>query len=323
MKITLSITLVFLFHLNAFTQPVWEELPIENSVWTQYSASWWQGELIMENTYFYSYGGDTSINDMVYQKIIQNNEPDFYIGAIRQEEKLVYYIPDGQNTESTLYNFDIEPGTIIHRVEEYYDQDWCNEYLCAYIKLMDIQTHNTNAGERDHYTFGLYYEDYDGQEQFEQEIFQWIEGLGSTTGLFTPFENFYDQFYIIADGENYTGLLCMTTDDQFIYAGEYYEGECNYVTSNHEVPLDKEAFISYPNPVTDILNINYEHHGALRFPLQVEVYNASGQLVGHKQLPQLNASQSFELNFHDYAKGLYFIKITNEKESSLQKVIKL
>ena len=54
--------------------------------------------------------GDTVINSLNYKKIFENS---LYAGALREDNKIIYFIPGNSLTEYLLYNFNLTVGDSI------------------------------------------------------------------------------------------------------------------------------------------------------------------------------------------------------------------
>lgn len=80
------------------------------------------------------------------------------------------------------------------------------------------------------------------------------------------------------------------------------------ILSNNEFVL--QNFNIYPNPTSDILNINLENNLVLE---QVTVYNNLGQVVKKATENVINVSQ--------FSKGLYFVEVTTNQGKATKKVI--
>jgi len=75
----------------------------------------------------------------------------------------------------------------------------------------------------------------------------------------------------------------------------------------------------YPNPIHDLLNIEVE--SSIAEELNVEIYNALGNLVKQFSFKVNSGKNIHQENFLDFPKGLYFIKIIYENNKSTTKRI--
>ena len=78
-----------------------------------------------------------------------------------------------------------------------------------------------------------------------------------------------------------------------------------------------ENIVIYPNPITDILNINYKDSDYSNF---IKIYNLSGQLI-YKKLNFKN--ENISINFGQIAKGVYYLHIGNSEKSYFKKIVKI
>lgn len=88
---------------------------------------------------------------------------------------------------------------------------------------------------------------------------------------------------------------------------EHINGIDNMVTNQY--------YRIYPNPSTDFINIelnNYEN-------FTLSIINSSGQVLLKKQMTE---RQIERINISEFSKGVYFIKITGQDYSFIEKIIK-
>jgi len=107
----------------------------------------------------------------------------------------------------------------------------------------------------------------------------------------------------------YTELKAQTTNAYFgatlrvIYmffmSGNFYDA-LNQNTLNVESPV-KKSFNLHPNPVKDILHINFESL-ELR---NIKLYAFTGKTIFEKEVSQLD----YDLNMSNLQAGVYFLKI--------------
>lgn len=140
----------------------------------------------------------------------------------------------------------------------------------------------------------------------ECDFYQWylnnqiIEG--ATAQVYTPSQN---GVYTLVITNN---LGCTASSVPF---------ELTTVSAN--TPESWREIDIYPNPVSDLLQIdlNNDFIGTL----QIEVFNASGQQLRSLDiLPGMNNTVSLDLS--TLSTGLYFVKLTNEEGSLVEKVLK-
>ena len=97
----------------------------------------------------------------------------------------------------------------------------------------------------------------------------------------------------------------------------------NLITNNLENNLntDKISFISYPNPTTDILNVEFREN--INNIKSINLYNHIGvkQEISSLQIDGLNENLShLSINFSELNNGVYFLKLlfVNEKKITVK-----
>ncbi|MFY9151730.1 MAG: PKD domain-containing protein [Prolixibacteraceae bacterium] len=72
-------------------------------------------------------------------------------------------------------------------------------------------------------------------------------------------------------------------------------------------------FKVYPNPVSDVLNIQYS--GRSLNAIQIDLVDISGKVVSTQQIYQVEPGQTISLNVNSLRKGMYVCKISSENQS--------
>ncbi|HSH50131.1 MAG TPA: T9SS type A sorting domain-containing protein, partial [Bacteroidales bacterium] len=133
--------------------------------------------------------------------------------------------------------------------------------------------------------------------------------------------------YTLTPGDevNVTGVFeNLSPDDYTIEITD--ENSCGPVTSNLTVsfpdainsPSLAENIRLYPNPTSANLTVEIDVQQEETFT--IEILNIAGQRL-FKEITQANGKLKKELNLSDYAKGIYFIKISTEGFYYQEKVI--
>lgn len=78
---------------------------------------------------------------------------------------------------------------------------------------------------------------------------------------------------------------------------------------------DSYEFNIYPNPTNGELTVSLNYLNENTF---MDVFNNLGQVIYHKKISNLNTT----IDLKEYVEGVYFIKITNNINSSVLKFIK-
>ena len=84
--------------------------------------------------------------------------------------------------------------------------------------------------------------------------------------------------------------------------------------------VETEIIHTYPNPVSNKINIDINPAWQTESCL-IELFNQSGQRVKYLKLSSNSKSASASINVEDVPPGLYLLKFTTGKSSSIQKVI--
>jgi hypothetical protein len=83
-----------------------------------------------------------------------------------------------------------------------------------------------------------------------------------------------------------------------------------------DAALDQNTFVEnakvFPNPATDIFKVEFLSNGDSAYTVQL--INMSGKVILTTQKESVNAVQQIELNVASVAKGMYTVKLSNEKE---------
>lgn len=168
--------------------------------------------------------------------------------------------------------------------------------------------------------FGTYVDlsDYIGQEVLIR--FRWgtdEEASGETTGT-----GWYVDDFELMDMFNYNGEACITSAEGDLACTIAPEGgtivESKLSTSTEEVLLSNNVKV-YPNPTRDLLNVAFTTQQT--GPVTVEVLNADGRVM-LKQTQRLDGGrQVLPLNVAALAGGFYFVKISTDNETVVEKVV--
>lgn len=97
-----------------------------------------------------------------------------------------------------------------------------------------------------------------------------------------------------------------------LYIADYDETILNTTNLNTSLEL-KAHFHIYPNPTTDVVQINSRNENDI---LQISIFNLAGQ-----KLKTIKLEQNNKLNVKDLKKGIYFIKISNGFNIETKKLI--
>ena len=90
------------------------------------------------------------------------------------------------------------------------------------------------------------------------------------------------------------------------------------ITTGVDEILDSRLLV-YPNPVNDILNIDFTFKN--NQSVELKIVNILGEVMYSEMVNQIELSYSNKFDFSKFSKGLYFIKLKLDKNVITQKVI--
>ncbi len=88
-------------------------------------------------------------------------------------------------------------------------------------------------------------------------------------------------------------------------------------TGVDEISVSK--LLIYPNPVVDVLNIEFEFRNNQK--VELKIVNILGEVMYFEKVNQSELSYSNKFDFTKFSKGLYFVKLKLDKNIITQKVI--
>ena len=121
---------------------------------------------------------------------------------------------------------------------------------------------------------------------------------------------------------NFFTFKCFEDDSTLTYnpSGEDCEYMLNHVGIATSSSLNDYGIIVYPNPAADNFNLRFEENQKEK--MELEIYNALGQLVLQQQIPAFE--KEYQVNIEDLENGVYFISIQSENKKVFNsKFIKL
>lgn len=240
-----------------------------------------------EYTSYCTSGQDTTINTTDYFKI--DTCGGGYMGAMRNDNGKVWFYPADSTQEYLLYDFSAQPGDTVFDVYEIYgglggesmliDKVLGNGYDS--IQINGVYHHVTYPGES-----------------------QWIEGVGSFSGLFQWSGLNVSQFFI--------ELYCHSEKDTTLYP-IYNTQSCPWQV----VGLEEEKrleFSVYPNPISSFLQIEFSQ----QLNGHLYIYNYQGQLL----LDQKFESSKERLDLENLNSGTYLLKIQSKEGVGVKRFVK-
>ena len=264
----------------------------DNAVWTEYLINIQYNDYIVAKSQ-YRIAGDTIFDRHTYKKVIDNKGS--CIGAIREENGKIYACLENLDhlleDEFLLYDFTLQVGDII--------KSTASEGALSYpdgLTVIQIDTVTLENGEKRKRFF------FNGTDP-------WIEGIGSTSGLFAD---------ATAHPTNYTvvDLVCFKQGNEILYVNEEW---CQSNNCCDDLPA---GIIDIPSATkTRIAQDN--NQVILYFPetfsgeTTIRLLDATGRNVFTK----MAAQNSFEINTSGY-QGIYLISIRNGNDEEYIKLIK-
>lgn len=202
----------------------------------------------------YQLSGDTIIANSTYKKIYSpawTLSDENYNGAIREVDKIIYYIPDTSTVEYVLYNFNMTVGdTIIHPFGGAVCSD--DTVFVDYIDSILIA------------------DNYHKRFWFSSES-MWIEGIGSNFYLFQPYN-------VFCDSGNYQ-IYCMLNDAWILMD----EGSSSCFNSVEEIKIPQNEISIFPNPSNSNFTVSLKN-GVIK---EIRVQDISGRnLIYQKDINQ-------------------------------------
>jgi len=257
----------------------------------------WSIQLYVNDQYVteYRYGlfGDTIIDSKQYNKLYLLNdtllhidENDIYIGGFRQEDKKVYFLKSyDYEKEYVLYDFGKEVGESITWLDlPYYYGDWVEmDGFPAIAGIFDweitreiLDIKESDYGRIFHLSPTYLYSIVNSN---------WIEGVGSTAGLFWDFIT-----YAMCYNSCYYKLSCMKLGDEWFYLDDNCDSCFNLEEGswpNSLSNIDAESCFVFSNQLTKQIEI---HATFLLGDCVFELLNLQGQVI---QTEKLNSAHHF------------------------------
>jgi hypothetical protein len=289
MKYLFFISIILLSLNSAFGQHV--NLPGSNAVWSVYNEK-------------YFVDGDSAVNAKDYKKYYFSNDSivtsgSFY--ALLREDTLtgkVFAISSGNTIEHLLYDFSLAindtatvfplsfppwSGPVLIKVERIDSIQVSGKYQ----KRLKIRGVNQNTG-MDEY---------------------WIEGIGSTFGIFNS-----GITGIIVPDIYYPTLLCFEKDGATVYHNPNFT-DC-YEKSPvgiEDIELASQVSI-YPNPANSFIEIESDQE--IRF---YHLFSSNGKMMMDGNV----GKKSFAIDLTGLPKGIYILNVRTAKSVVVKKIIKM
>jgi hypothetical protein len=271
------------------------------------SATWMQ-ESVVTDSYLYSRTylmGDTIIGSNIYHKIYSTSSWGWFsssyypgsvgnniIGALREQNKKIYFYDGMDGTEKLLYNFNLNPGDIAFIDSTFSQHDTIvvtgsDSILIggAYHKVLILE----NLGI---HNYGV--------------PANWIEGVGSDAGLFEKYR------YGFEFGNQ---LVCFAINNEWLYhTSSLHPYDCKDGVGISEQEGNKVDIKVGPNPTSGMTHLAISCNDRY----QIDVINNIGELIISKR--DLQLSGTF-VDLSSFSKGVYLIRLIDSKGNSVTKKI--
>ncbi len=248
--------------------------------------------------------GDTILKGKNYNKIYYNEieiqNPPIYIGGMREDSlKQIFFFP-----ASTII---ANPGP------HTFSNDTSEHLLYTFNNLNVGDTFSINSGSTtisvlsiDSVLVGTNYRKrYEIHGSFFSPEY-WIEGIGSTKDLLSPFTYEFEWVY-------YT--LCYGDTNTYYINSPNGNDSCHYSKPTRIVENEGYTIKVNPNPAADILFIETSFVG---IKVNANIYNIQGQLLVEKNIN----TQQTELDISILSSGLYFLQIKAGNNKIMTRFIK-
>lgn len=309
----LSLALLILISANAQKNFAF---PSDNPFWTEN-----HGWLSPVGAYYYYYNctkpvyykSDTIINSLTYNRLysyglctVENTTPPPSYFNSYLDSEMLFAIIRQDTINKKVYLWDQNKDTLLYdfqnlNVGQYYPQTYNNNppNIDDTVVVVSMDSILLNY---------LYYTKWNlGIRRFgtivDSSFVSIIEGVGSTFGilstLYPPFEN-NDQ------------LLCFSINNIVIYPDSTYD--CDKALNVVE-QINEQNILIYPNPASDRLIIDTRQNN---IDLNLTLYNINGQEIMQKQIKNIVT----DLDISSLKKGIYFVRLINDRTVEVRKIIK-
>ncbi len=295
----------FLIYQNSYGQ---NYVPFSTTIakwdclfWNQ----WGPTDIVLTN-YKYIMSGDTLIKGRQYKKMFFKDDfsnPLRYIGGLREDtSRQIFFFPYSTSFMTTA------PIT--------FPNDTVEQLLYTFNNLsigttLPINTGNAVitvngidsvlVGTTYHKRYAIHNQNMLGMPEY------WIEGIGSTKELFSPFTYEFEWIF-------YT--LCY--EDSMSYhinnPNQNSLDSCHYMSGLKEYSANS-IFQTYPNPASNHLTIE---SSTLFKEATISILNIESQILIQQTMQQPQTI----IDVSGFARGMYFVKINSDKGIEIKKFVK-
>lgn len=256
--------------------------------------------------YKFWFQGDTVISNKQYKKVFRqifDTVADFnratYYAAVREDtlNEKIYCIQTTDGIERLICDFSLNAEDTVS-VYCFWPSE--NYPRLEFIEVNSVDSIQINNQFRKRINIKNGY-----SIDYEES---WIEGIGSTFGLFFP------SAYGVVDLGAIPELLCIHINDTMIYQNPDFN-TCYYYEEIGISENTRNSFNLYPNPANNILNIDHD----IKSDTQIQYYIINSCGVVYKE----GVLTSNIIDISLFEKGLYFIMISYDKQNYTNKFVKL
>ena len=279
--------------------------PTESAHWNCLFWHQWEPDYYYLTNYQYLQQGDTLLKGTNYKKIylkqVDLQEQAIYIGGLREDsEKQIFFFPasttistpgphsfPNDTTEHLLYTFNnLSNGMVLPINSEQ-----------VTIKVMGIDSVFMGNEFRKRYEI-------QDSVMFGPEF--WIEGIGSTKDLLSPFTYEFEWQYF---------TLCYGDINTYYINSPNGNDSCHYSTYTGIEEYEHNKIKVFPNPASDFLRIETPFVG---MTINANIYSIQGQLL----LRQEFVAQQTELDISRLNSGIYYLQIITGNDKIMTRFIK-
>lgn len=229
--------------------------------------------------------GDTVIDNKQYKKVYTSQDSVFnfsnasYYAAIREfPDGIIKTIVNGETQERQLYNFTLLEGSST--------TVWSKDYGDVEVTFLGVDSINVVYEQRYVFKYSV---------QGSSNQFEWIEGIGSTKGLFYP------AFTPTVDPSR--NLICFSENDSLKYQNSLFSN-CKGDLVN--IKENSSSLLSiYPNPTETTLYIES--------PINLENTEFELRDLLGKIVHQIQLGNGYRFEIHDLklGSGVYAYRISS------------
>ncbi len=254
-------------------------------------------------TLTYIIQGDTSIHNLNYKKLWQTNDSLFsslaafsYSGALRDENRRVLFLEQGEEIVDTLYDFNLLPGDTIERFS-----DDINRPFSLYLDKIDTFLLLSNEPRR-----SFHFKLRDNLAGYSVEVGTWIEGMGDLELGPFPLFCFFSFLPRCLDK-----LLCYTVELGNLQYQRPGVNTCFFptITALPKQLVPTSHLKIYPNPANHMLYL--QQLDARLHAGRIELFDA----FGRRQLVEqfLPGQYKKRISLSGIPQGLYYLKCSNQR----------